>query len=110
MLYDDNIEYAKKRLCNTLVRLKDGSPFFVIKILSDESKEKTCVGYVAGNFVQTCSTNDLDLTPVPLGFVNFVSDCSYAKRRPMRRDWKQGLSMNSLVLEPFKGFEVFTTL
>jgi len=97
-VYYDNVEYAAKRLDGTLIRKNDGSPFVVIET------------FLTGNSV-VCSGNNLlsgegeivdlsalDLTPVPLGFANIEGKMIFVCRKPMRRDWKQGLSPNNLVL------------
>ena len=36
-MYEDDIEYASRRLNNTLVRLNTGEPFFVTRTMWDEA-------------------------------------------------------------------------
>jgi hypothetical protein len=97
-VYYDNVEYAAKRLDNTLIRKDDGTPFFVYDTFLKEGKV-VCVGK---NMITTERGQEdlsgLDLTPVPLGFANLGGKMVFACRRPMRRDWKQGLSVNNLIL------------
>lgn len=98
-MYKDDPEYAGKRLNNTLVRLKDGRPFMVLKVIASPTNgEWGVMGDVlpAGGRIWV-DLDDLDLTPVPLGFVNTSEGMVFTCRKPMRKDWKQGLSLNSLV-------------
>lgn len=97
-MYEDDLEYASRRLNNTLVRLSNGNPFYVNRTYLDDA----AVMWHSGNNLATGEQqqvlhSDLDLEPVPLGFVNTSSDMVYVARKPMRRDWKQGLSHNSMV-------------
>ena len=99
-MYYDDLDYARRRLEATLVRLKTGEPFFVERVYL-EADGIFCVGNnYANEGHQILSLRDIDLTPVPLGFVNTSADAIFTCRKPMRRDWKQGLSLNSLVSYP----------
>jgi len=97
-MYEDDIEYASRRLNNTLVRLNTGEPFFVTRTMWDEAGVMVHRGenMVSGESVIVKHT-DLNLEPVPLGFINTDRDMVFVARKPMRRDWRQGLSHNSLV-------------
>lgn len=97
-MYEDDLDYATRRLNNTLVRLANGDPFYISRTFLDDRG----VMYHSGtNLTQGESQqvlhSDLNLEPVPLGFINTSSDMVYVARKPMRRDWKQGLSHNSMV-------------
>lgn len=97
-MYNDNLEYAAKRLDMTLIRKANGNPFFVHGT-SKAGARVYCVG--VDQVTQESSEiflDDLDLTPVPLGFFNISGKMAFACRKPMRKDWHQGLSNNSLVL------------
>lgn len=97
-MYDDDLEYAKKRLEGTLIRKSDGHPFIVDQV-SVESKVMVCFGTdMASGVIETLPLSQLDLTPVKLGFVNYNGKMVFVCRKPMRKDWKQGLSLNSLVV------------
>lgn len=96
-MYHDDLEYASKRLTGTLVRLANGEPFYIT------STFRAAGGAIAheGTNLQTGDTlvallDTLDLEPVPLGFVNITKKMVFTCRKPMRRDWHQGLSHNSL--------------
>jgi len=41
---------------------------------------------------------ELNLDPVPLGYVNFDGLAHYLTRAPMRRDWRQGLRMLNIMV------------
>lgn len=90
-MYDDG-EYANTRLEGTLVRHK-GRAVLVLRVkedlravIEDLEKEDT---------TEVC-IDDLNLQSPPLGFVNVGSHCLYLARRPMRRDWRQGVRPNSV--------------
>lgn len=97
-MYEDDLDYATRRLNNTLVRLDNGEPFYISRTYLDDVGVMWHSGtnLVQGESQQVIHTS-LDLEPVPLGFVNTSSDMVYVARKPMRRDWKQGLSHNSMI-------------
>lgn len=97
-MYQDDLDYASRRLNNTLVRLANGDPFFVSRTYFDDMGVMRHYGTnLAQGESQECLHTDLNLEPVPLGFINTTSDMVYVARKPMRRDWKQGLSHNSMI-------------
>lgn len=97
-MYADDIDYARKRLNGTLVRNTSGDPFLVQGVL----KEGSVVVCLGTNLITSEATftpiNDIDLTPVPLGFANHGDKMSFFCRRPLRRDWKQGLSTGNMII------------
>ena len=97
-MYHDDLEYAQRRLNNTLVRLSNGHPFMVLNTRFNENFRVVCEGEdLKLRELKTAPLTDIDLTPVPLGFVNAEGGkVAYVSRKPMRRDWKQGLSNNSI--------------
>jgi hypothetical protein len=97
-MYEDDIDYATRRLNNTLVRLQDGSPFYISRTFYDDARTMIHHGTnLATSVPHSAMHSELNLEPVPLGFVNTSSDMVYVARKPMRRDWKQGLSHNSMI-------------
>lgn len=97
-MYYDDLEYAKKRLEGTLLRKNTGSPFIVDQVYMD-GKTMTCLGANLDNGeVESVPLKDINLVPVSLGFVNYNGRMHFACRKPMRKDWKQGLSVQSLVI------------
>lgn len=108
-MYFDDLEYARRRLEGTLVRKDNGNPFFVEGVHLEAGKVMcTGIDYV-NETIEIISLERINLTPVTLGFVNTSSDALYTCRKPMRRDWKQGLSPNSLQVYPV-GFGRLTNL
>ena len=97
-MYSDDLDYAKKRLNGTLVRKTEGSPFLVQEVVK-EGDTTACLGtdLTTSEFLST-PLDEIDLTPVPLGFANHGDKMSFFCRRPLRRDWKQGLSTGNVVI------------
>lgn len=97
-MYQDDPDYASKRLNTTLVRLLDGSPFLVNKVCANDSN---ILGTTGTNLLTDealwVPLSELDLEPVPLGFINLKGNMTFTCRKPMRKDWRQGLSSNSLI-------------
>lgn len=86
----DNVEYASQRLEGTIVSFK-GKPVRIDR----------CLLYKTRIFAEFRSLNnpekyekvpleELDLTPIKLGFVNTKYGVCYLGRIPLRKDWKQG--------------------
>lgn len=97
-MYSDDPDYASKRLNNTLIRLKNGNPFHVSKVTHNEGGVLGAVGIDLVEVVKSWNRlDDFDLEPVPLGFVNVDGNMVFTCRKPMRKDWRQGLSANSLL-------------
>lgn len=97
-MYSDDIEYARRRLVNTVIRTPAGNPFYVVSI-DQGPDDLLCFGQdlvVERDF--TFPLRSLNLEPIPLGFVNLSSSMLFLCRKPMRRDWRQGLSLQSLVV------------
>ena len=97
-MYEDDLEYASRRLNNTLVRTADGNPFYVLNTYIDEDGKM----YHKGEDMLTHERrrelhSTLNLEPVPLGFINTNTEMVFIARKPMRRDWRQGLSHNSII-------------
>lgn len=91
-MYGKDFGYASTRILNTIVRLANGDPVYVMHM----SLEGMC--YVCPLekewVIENCKQydlDDLDLHPVPLGYVNSSGVATYLQRMPLRRDWKQGL-------------------
>lgn len=85
-MYGDDYEYADSRLNGTIVT-HNSLPFYVNRIRLDGIAEGS---YLGGDRAEV-EAKSLDLLPVKLGYVNADRDCSYMARKPMRRDWRQGL-------------------
>lgn len=93
----DNAEYANSRLQGTIVRLNNGRPITIMG-LEDVRGGEIHVDYrtLSTNRQGSCELTDIDLTPVPLGWVNNPgNNASYLARMPMRHDWRQGLRVHN---------------
>lgn len=87
------IDYAQGRLVDTVISI-DQVPCYVMAVSDDRKiKYKT---FPAG-VLQVCSldSDKIDLTPLPLGYVNFKRGSTYLTRIPQRR-WKQGLDYRGI--------------
>ena len=98
-MYYDDLDYASKRLRGTLVRTKQGIPILIHTVSLSDNNVMYCTieSMVTGDMseIRLC---DIDLTPVPLGYVNLSPTfCAFTCRKPMRVDYKQGLSRTSFV-------------
>lgn len=90
MIYNDR-DYAAQRLHNTIIR-EGKTPVLIIDIPPAGS---CSVLKLSTNRERKVDYNLLDMTPVPLGFINYDDTCFFAVRKPMRRDWRQGLRSNN---------------
>lgn len=90
-----NIEYAANRLSGCIVNTIYNDPVYVIG-LSDEDDKFSCLRLKDSDVIALMN-DELDITPVSLGFVNLRYTVSYLARMPMREDWRQGLRSNNVV-------------
>jgi hypothetical protein len=96
-MYGNDWEYAGTRLDGTIVRLWSGNPIEVLRCHEDGVNIQDLVN----DRVSTVDLGDLDLRPVPLGYARSSSHHNqlvYVCRKPMRRDWRQGLRKNNYVV------------
>lgn len=95
-MYQDDLDYAARRLNKTLVRLKSGKAFWVESTSTDLEGNMSHIGVEFPATVREVWHDELDLEPVPLGFVNISDKMVFVMRMPMRKDWHQGLSANAI--------------
>ncbi len=88
-MYGTDYNYASSRLAGTVVRLKDGTPVIVDDV--HPRMKVTVVALEKLDELIEVNLDDLNLKPVPLGMCNWNGQTTYLCRKPMRRDWKQGL-------------------
>lgn len=81
---------------NDSVILVDGEPCHVYGTSGDINLHCTNMETGKEFIVDYRTSNKIDLTPTPLGFVNRGPGCSYVARVPTRKN-KQGLSLNNMV-------------
>lgn len=93
-MYGNDYAYAETRIQGTILRVaKGGEPVYVHHVLPNGHCLVVHIDQDfndPGNVIQV-NLDDLDLRPVPLGYVNCAGDATYLMRIPLRRDWKQGL-------------------
>lgn len=80
-----NAEYAFSRLRNTYI-WDEGSVKKVVHLDGYRLELMDKKGKVTKK-----SIKNIDLTPLTLGYVNQKENCLYLSRKPLRRDWRQGL-------------------
>ena len=85
-MYGDDYQYANSRLGGTAVR-HEGLLFHVEEVLPSMTADGWYLG--SGNPAKV-AVDDLDLQPLPLGYVNYYDTASYVTRIPRRDDWRQG--------------------
>jgi len=90
-MYGDDWKYAGTRLNGTIVRTKDGVPVEVIRC----SQDGAAIQELLSDRAYMVQLGDLDVSPVPLGYALTDDGLRYVVRKPMRRDWRQGLRSNN---------------
>lgn len=88
-----NENYANQRLVKTIVRYEQKAV-----IVEGIVNGMALISYLSNGKKDNVRYETLDLDPVPLGFINSGGSVSYACRRPMRRDWRQGLRKDNLLV------------
>lgn len=84
--YSSDPSYANAKLSGSLVRLNN-FPVIVQEVYPEDGEvDYSTPRGQRGN----CHITDLDLEPVPLGYVNHSTGCSFTSRIPARH-WRQGL-------------------
>lgn len=91
-MYDCS-EYAESRLSDTLV-MEGDNPVRVVCVDGDMVCE--VIDDLTGE-VHRVDLERLNIKSPPLGFVNTPRGCFYLARRPMRRDWRQGVRPNNVI-------------
>lgn len=134
MIYED-LDYAIQRLKNTYIQTKEGKLFYVENLYNNEDNDEDededeededgnkkdfikkeigpirCFGqqYESNGEYFYCNYDlkELDLTPIPLGFINLKKDDTavYATRIPIRKYWRQGLGPGNLHLFTFYSYQ-----
>jgi len=94
-MYGKDYPYAQTRIQGTVLRIaKSGEPVYVYHVSMNGQCHVIPIEKNWGNAAENAflvTVDDLDMHPVPLGYVNCAGEATYLMRIPMRRDWKQGL-------------------
>jgi hypothetical protein len=88
--YNEDPAYANAKLHDTIVRF-EGFPFYVNHI----SEDGMVRGRKLGQEGQSCHLSSLDLSPIPLGYVNIDRSTTYLMRVPSRQ-WRQGIRSSNI--------------
>jgi hypothetical protein len=87
-MYGDDYQYADSRLRGSIVMF-EGVPVLVRVVGMGMVAEVSLLSTI--DEMKSIDAHLLDVKPVLLGYVNHRSHASYLMRKPMRRDYKQGL-------------------
>lgn len=94
MIYrNEDWAYAHTRLAGTYVLYKSAQ---LVRIDSVR-RNGVRINSLDGESLPLCQLKDLNVQDFRLGFVNFPDGADYVSRKPMRRDWRQGLRPNNLL-------------
>lgn len=98
LLYNER-PYANERLADTIVRARINDRLKAVMVMAIRYDDGlTTVRVLSTRNVEDIQYEQLDITPVPLGYVNHPKvGCGYVCRRPMRQDWRQGLRAKSFI-------------
>lgn len=88
----EEADYARSRLPETIVRLTNGKPIFIQSVLAN----KVYYNHLGEDEQRVCKLSDLNINPVPLGYVNEGNNAFYLTRSPVREDWRQGLRSRTM--------------
>jgi hypothetical protein len=86
--YGDDYQYAATRLCGSIVR-KDRLPIYIHSISPNGDCEYSYLNNFLG--VKMGHFDEINVDPIPLGYVNCKTNSIYCFRDPARK-YKQGLS------------------
>lgn len=95
-MYAKDYAYADSRLTGTIVRhASTATPVLVEGVSHGDGS--TAVRFLLSGNRKIVKLRELDLSPVPLGYVNRNGeDAVWCCRVPKRNDWRQGLRDNTL--------------
>lgn len=90
----DDLEYTRGRLVDTIVRMGE-EPIYIIDI-NKRYKKAIYSPLMDMTITDECKLTDLNLEAVPLGYINYDGGSVFAMRKPMRKDWRQGLRLANM--------------
>lgn len=96
-----NIEYARQRLIETVVKV-DGKAAMINDLTKTTVKY---TDYITGKNA-IAKIDLMDITPVPLGYCNTMALSTYLVRYPVRQDWRQGLRHKTLKTISLQGLRI----
>ncbi len=92
-MYDD-VQFALGRLRGTIVRIH-GEPSYILGIDENRVMTYTDTTTKLANKYISLDNKGVDLTPIPIGYVNTKRGATYLVRLAKRR-WKQGLDQEGI--------------
>lgn len=92
-MYGNDYRYAATRLDDTIARLVDGTPIYIQHIDAAGNVIYFDVEAIGIGAAKITRMDAINPEPVPLGYMNAKSGCTYLSRMPVRK-WKQGLRLN----------------
>lgn len=93
-MYGKDYSYAQTRIQGTVLRIsKTNIPVYIVRVTNSGECLAIPIEQPWHDFEKAIRVHvdDLNMHPVPLGYVNCAGKATYLMRIPMRRDWKQGL-------------------
>ena len=105
MYTNDNPEYVNGRLQQTIIRLNTGVPVYcegTRRSIGEERREGPIHLWYRpislSNFgeLKKKLIEEFNLSSPPLGYINYEGAAYFVSRRPMRRDWRQGIRQSNL--------------
>ena len=102
----DTADYAEGRLAGTIIKL-DGK---AVKLSHCFGDMMALVVDISTGQDKEVKLDDLDLSPIQLGYVNRGGEAYYLKRLPKREDWRQGLRCNNVSHHQMLGMGVVQLL
>ena len=110
MYTDDNPEYVNGRLQQTIIRLNSGVPVYcegTWRVMGGEQREGPIRlmyrSISLSNFgeLKKKLIGEFNLSSPPLGYINYEGSAYFVSRRPMRRDWRQGIRKSNLAISRY---------
>lgn len=101
-MYTDNPEYVNGRLCQTIIRLNTGAPVYCEGTRNEGHEGLPLRLWYRSISLSTLgglkkkSIGEFNLSSPPLGNINYEGASYFVSRRPMRRDWRQGIRQSNL--------------
>lgn len=96
-MYEDNVEYARQRLENTVIRTLEGEAVYVNGVRQAGKKLVFDVLKLLSGEELKLSSDKLLFESPPLGYVNSPNGAAlYMVRVPRRNDWRQGIRRENI--------------
>ncbi len=103
-MYGEDWVYANSRLAGSIIRLQhSGEPVEVSSVEEGGLVQGVTLNSPANRKNVRCKLSDLNMTPVPLGYVNYNKNAFFVARKPKRNDWRQGMRYDNITAY---GYEV----